>query len=67
MGSIEYGNIGVAILAKTVVNSRPLSLESEHFLGIVLITLNDGPAHNMSGFFVGRVCLQKQTLLARRK
>lgn len=32
----------------------------DDFWEIVLITLNDKPDEPWSGFFVGRVCLQKQ-------
>jgi hypothetical protein len=38
-----------------------------NILGIVLITLNERPMNVESGFFVGRVCLKKQTLVGKKK
>jgi hypothetical protein len=58
MGLIEHGDIGVAIPAKTVVNSRPLSMRA-NFLGSCFDHSERMPDEIQSGFFVGRVCLKK--------
>lgn len=61
MGLAEHGDIGVVIFTKSVVNSPPLSTESE-FLGNCFDHSERQARSQYSGFFVGRVCLQKRTL-----